>query len=118
MRTQAHRIVDTDPKRGNVVVRLTDPPRRARRAAVSDPPVPPSPRKVPVMIEAHELTKRYGDKTAVQSSAVLGPLVVVDGVVAIDYGTYGSADSHARLQRPLFGMTSGRNAACVHVHRG
>ena len=30
MRTQAHRIVDTDPKRGNVVVRLTDPPRRAR----------------------------------------------------------------------------------------
>ncbi|MGH3997346.1 MAG: hypothetical protein ACRDTJ_07770 [Pseudonocardiaceae bacterium] len=40
MRTQAHRIVDTDPKRGNVVVRLTDPPRRARRAAVSDPPVP------------------------------------------------------------------------------
>lgn len=25
MRTQAHRIVDTDPKRGNVVVRLTDP---------------------------------------------------------------------------------------------
>jgi hypothetical protein len=34
MRTQAHRIVDTDPKRGNVVVRLTDPPRRARRAAV------------------------------------------------------------------------------------
>ncbi len=35
MRTQAHRIVDTDPKRGNVVVRLTDPPRRARRAAVS-----------------------------------------------------------------------------------
>jgi hypothetical protein len=118
MRTQAHRIVDTDPKRGNVVVRLTDPPRRARRAAVSDPPVPPSPRKVPVMIEAHELTKRYGDKTAVQPSAVLGPLVVVDGVVAIDYGTYGSADSHARLQCPLFGMTSGRNAACVHVHRG
>ena len=67
MRTQAHRIVDTDPKRGNVVVRLTDPPRRARRAAVSDPPVPPSPRKVPVMIEAHELTKRYGDTTAVHS---------------------------------------------------
>ena len=33
MRTQAHGIVDTDPKRGNVVVRLTDPPRRARRAA-------------------------------------------------------------------------------------
>src|SRR5215210_6928366 len=56
-----------DPKRGNVVVRLTDPPRRARRAAVSDPPVPPSPRKVPVMIEAHELTKRYGDKTAVHT---------------------------------------------------
>ena len=23
MRTQAHRIVDTDPKRGNVVVRVT-----------------------------------------------------------------------------------------------
>ena len=38
MRTLAHRIVDTDPKRGNNVVRLTDPPRRARRAAVSDPP--------------------------------------------------------------------------------
>ena len=33
LRTQAHRIVDTDPKRGNVVVRLTDPPRRVRRAA-------------------------------------------------------------------------------------
>ena len=34
MRTPAHRIVDTDPERGNVVVRLTDPLRRARRAAV------------------------------------------------------------------------------------
>jgi hypothetical protein len=26
--------------------------------------------------------------------------------------------NHARLQRPPFGMTSARNAACVHVHCG
>jgi hypothetical protein len=76
MRTQTHRIVDTDPKRGNVVDRLTDPPRRARRAAISDPPVPPSPRKVPVMIEAHELTKALrrresGTLAAMASKAVV-----------------------------------------------
>ena len=33
-------------------------------------------------------------------------------------GIYGSADHHARLELPPFGMTIGRNAACVHVHRG
>jgi hypothetical protein len=43
-----------------------------------------------------------------------------DGAVAIvtATGIYGSADNYARLQRPPFGMTSARNAACVHVHRG
>jgi hypothetical protein len=40
MRTQAHRIVDTDPKRGNVVVRLTDPPRRARRRSAKNAAAP------------------------------------------------------------------------------
>ena len=36
MRTPAHRIVDTDPKRGNVVVRLTDPVGAENYVTVSD----------------------------------------------------------------------------------
>lgn len=43
------------------------PPRRPRRAPIRSVGPPPSPRKAPVMIEAHELTKRYGDKTAVHT---------------------------------------------------
>ena len=104
MRTQAHRIVDTDPKRGNVVVRLTDPPRRARRAAVSDPPVPPSPRKVPVMIEAHELTKRYGDKTAVHTLS----FTIAPGTVTGFLGPNGAGKSTTmRLIMGLDRPTSG-----------
>jgi ABC-2 type transport system ATP-binding protein len=107
MRTQAHRIVDTDPKRGNVVVRLTDPPRRARRAAVSDPPVAPSPRKVPVMIEAHELTKRYGDTTAVHSLS----FTIAPGTVTGFLGPNGAGKSTTMrmimgLDRPTSGTVT------------
>ena len=54
MRTQAHRIVDTDPKRGNVVVRVTgtrhdEPTYQARQS-------PPNTQGCPVMIQAHQLT--------------------------------------------------------------
>ncbi|MEN2417019.1 hypothetical protein AABB02_02820 [Streptomyces rimosus] len=65
MRTQAHRIVNTDPQRGNVVVRVTgshhdEPTYQIRQS-------PPSAQEVPVMIQPHQLTKRYGDKTAVHT---------------------------------------------------
>ena len=47
MRTQAHRIVDIDPKRGNVVVRVTgtrhdEPTYQVRQS-------PPNTQEVPVM---------------------------------------------------------------------
>ena len=41
-------------------------PQRSLLSSVRSHPIP-SPREVPVMIEAHELTKRYGDTTAVHS---------------------------------------------------
>jgi hypothetical protein len=48
----AHRLADTGRKRGNVVVRI---------------PHTHHPEGAPVMIEAHALTKRYGDTTAVDT---------------------------------------------------
>jgi hypothetical protein len=48
MRTQAHRIVDTDPKRGNVVVRVTgtrhdEPTYQVRQSLPNTQEVPGSP---------------------------------------------------------------------------
>ena len=59
MRTQAHRIDDTDPKRGNVVVRLTgtrhDEPTRIRSASPYR-----TPRRSPVMITTPTVSGKPG----------------------------------------------------------
>ena len=70
MRTQAHRIVDTNPHPGYLVVRVTgtrhDEPTYQVRQSL------PTPRRSPVVIQAHQLTKRYGDKTAVHTLSCTG----------------------------------------------
>ena len=63
-----------------------------------------SPRKVPVMIEAHELTKRYGDKTAVHTLS----FTIAPGTVTGFLGPNGAGKSTTmRLIMGLDRPTSG-----------
>jgi hypothetical protein len=58
MRTQAHRIVDTDPKRGNVVVRVTGTRHDGRRIRSASPYR--TPRRSPVMITTPTVSGKPG----------------------------------------------------------
>jgi hypothetical protein len=70
----AHRLADTGRKRGNVVVRI---------------PHTHHPEGAPVMIEAHALTQRYGDTTALDTG---------------DHaGAGGGPVPHTRLGAAIFG---------------
>ena len=67
----------------------------------------PSPREVPVMIEAHELTKRYGDKTAVHSLS----FTIAPGTVTGFLGPNGAGKSTTMrmimgLDRPTSGTVT------------
>jgi hypothetical protein len=63
-----------------------------------------------------DATKSSATRTPSRRSAC--PATTVPSRSSRATGIYGSADNHARLELPPFGMTSARNAACVHVHRG
>jgi hypothetical protein len=58
MRTQAHRIDDTDPKRGNVVVRVTGTATTSRRIRSTSPYR--TPRRSPVMITTPTVSGKPG----------------------------------------------------------
>ena len=58
MRTQAHRIVDTDPKRGNVVVRVTGT--RHDEPTIRSASPYRTPRRSPVMITTPTVSGKPG----------------------------------------------------------